>query len=100
MAAIVEMFTECSRSPPVPTMSIVGPGHLDAVRVLEHDVGEAAQLLDRLALGAQAHEEAGELHRAGLAGHDLGHRPAGLLGGEVLPAQQRGEEVRPGVTGR
>jgi len=37
------------------------------VGVIEHDVGEPAQLLDRLALGPQAHEESGELHRAGLA---------------------------------
>jgi hypothetical protein len=75
---------------------------LDPVGELEHDVGEAAQLGDALALGTQRGEESGELDRGGVAGHDAGHRPAGLLSGEVLPTKQPGQQVGPaeGTRGR
>jgi hypothetical protein len=60
--------------------------HVDPVRVLEHDVGDAAHLGHGLALGTQGDEEPRDLDRGGLAGHDLGHCPfTGLLGAEVLP---------------
>ena len=94
IAAIVEMLTVWARSPPVPTMSTRRPGHLDPAGVRQHRVGQAAHLLDGLALGPQRDQEPGDLRRAGLAGHDLVHRPARASRGQVLPGEQRGEHGR------
>ena len=56
-AAIVEMLTVWAPSPPVPTMSTAGPGTSSGTRVRQHRLREAADLLDRLALGAQRHQQ-------------------------------------------
>ena len=56
-------------------------------RRLEDRVAEADDLVDRLALGAQRDEEAGELRRRRLARHDLPHRPRRLRDAEVLAAR-------------
>ena len=44
----------------------------------EHGVEQAGQLLGRLALGPQGHDEADQLGRRGVAGEDRRHRRAGL----------------------
>ena len=75
-------------------------GHRDRVGRREHRVREAGDLLDGLALGPQRHGEAGDLHRGGVAGEDLAHRPGGLGGGQVLTGDQRAQDVGPGGHGQ
>ena len=72
-------------------------GHRDRVGRGEHRRGDAGDLLDRLALGAQRHDEAGELDGGRRAGEDLVHGPSRLLGRQVATGDQRGEDVGPGV---
>ena len=43
-----------------------------------HRAGEPGELVDRLALGAQRDQEAGDLDLGGLAGHDLGQHLGGI----------------------
>ena len=97
IAAIVEMFTDIERSPPVPTTSSTRPLHHERRRVLVHRRDQALELVDGLALGPQRHREAGDLHRGGRAGEDLAHRPGGLVRGEVAAADQRREHLGPRV---
>ena len=71
--------------------------HGDRVGGGQHRGRDAGDLLDRLALGAQRDDEAGELRRGRGAGEDLVHRPSRLLGRQVASGDQRGEDVGPGV---
>ena len=54
-----------------------------------HGRGQADQLVDRLALGAQRDQHRRRLHLGRVALHDLGQDGRGLLGGEVAPRGQR-----------
>ena len=54
-----------------------------------HRRGEADELVDRLALGAQRDQHRGDLGLRRVAGHDLGEHAGGLLGGEVAARGQR-----------
>src|SRR6185312_2612777 len=63
-------------------------------RQLAHRAREARDLLDRLALRAQADQEGGDLHLARIARHDLGeHRGGGVLG-QVLAGGQAVDRAR------
>ena len=64
---------------------------------LEDGVAEADDLIDRLALRPQRHQESAQLRRRGRARHDLSHRPGGLRDAEVAPVEKRREDIRPGV---
>ena len=70
-------------------------GNLDARRVREHRVGQAGELLDGLALGPQRDEERRRAGRRGLTGHHLGPSPRRLPPAQVVPADERGEQVGP-----
>jgi len=50
---------------------------------------------DFCAEGGAMHREGRDLGRAGVAGHDLVHRPAGLAPRQFLPARQAAEDLRP-----
>ena len=65
----------------------------DRRRERAHRRGEADQLVDRLALGAQRDQHAGGLHLGGVAGHDLGQHRGGLLGGQVVAGRERVERL-------
>ena len=82
--ASVDTLIVWLRSPPVPTMSTSrsrsASSHVDQGRGRQHGVEQPAQLLDRLALHAQGHDEAGQLRRRGRAFEDLGHGRPGRLG--------------------
>ena len=84
IAAMVEMFTDIDRSPPVPTTSSTRPRTVSGVACAYIAVDEALELVDGLALGAQRDREAGDLGRRGLPGEDLRHRPGGLVAAQVL----------------
>ena len=76
---------------PQPLVDACPVGHrLD----LRHQPGDLAR---GLALRAQRDEEAGQLHRGGVALHHPGHRPGRVRRAEVLAAQQGGDSV--GVRG-
>ena len=62
-----------------------------------HRVEQAGDLVDGLALGAQGDGETGDLGRCRGAGEHLSHRPRGLVGGQVLPLDERTEDLGPGV---
>jgi hypothetical protein len=53
-----------------------------------HRLGATCDLLGRLTLRAQRDEEAGDLRRRRLPAHDLVHRLARLLAGEVARVEQ------------
>src|SRR5205823_3955313 len=68
-----------------------GPDHVEEVARDRHrrgvgarGPGHAGDLLDRLTLHAEGHDEAGDLGGRGVAGHDRLHGRAGLLLGEGL----------------
>ena len=69
-----------------------------------HDrVEHPAELRRRFPFGAKGDEEGRELDRFAGVVHDLGHRPAGVVRGEVLAGQEHGEQrgqVRWPVSGR
>ena len=79
-ADIVEMFTVCERSPPVPTMSSVRPG--TSMRTACASIVSARPVSSATVspLVLQRDEERGDLGRRRRAAHDLGHRPRRLLG--------------------
>ena len=92
--APVDRFKLPEPSPPVPTMSTYGPGGICGhARELAHRAREAADLVGRLALEAQRHEQgARERRRELAAGHDaqqVARRP--LL--EVFTAEQTFEQL-------
>ena len=64
--------------------------------VAVHRVDEALHLVEGLALAAQRDGESGDLGGRGVAGEDLVHRPRRGGGVEVLPRDQRRQDVRPG----
>ncbi len=73
-----------------------GPGGVDEIvaarphrqDVCAHRFGAARDLVRRLALGAQRHEEAADLCGGRLAGHDLAHHLARVLAAEVAAVEQ------------
>ena len=86
IAAMVEMLTVMARSPPVPTTSTAA----SRPATVERRSARGVHRLDQPAISA----EVSPLARSatanpaiwagrGLAGHDLAHRPGGLVGGEV-----------------
>ena len=105
-AAMVEMFTVCAPSPPVPTMSTQSTGRRTGVACASIVGGQPGDLLGGLALGPQRDREAGHLRRGGLAGHHLAHRPGGVGRGrgrsrDEQPGQQHAGQVgRPGRASR
>lgn len=64
--------------------------------VRQHDIGQPADLRDRLTLDPQRHEEAGQLDGGRLAPHDLVHGPLGLLQSEIRATHEDRQEVGPG----
>ena len=74
-AAIVEMFTVCAWSPPVPTTSTARPGHRHPPGVPQHRLGQPGDLRRGLALGPQRDEEPGELGGGRLARRAPGPSP-------------------------
>ena len=85
---VVEMLN-VERPPPVPQVSMNGPsGRRDRLGVRAHGGRQAGELLGRLPLRAQGHEEAGGLHVAGLAGHDRVEGLRGAVAAEVLTGEQ------------
>jgi hypothetical protein len=70
-----------------------GANDIDQVRMVDRDVGRElahhrggrGDLLDRLALHAQADQEAADLCRGGIAAHDQAHHGGHLAGVEVAP---------------
>jgi hypothetical protein len=75
------------------------PGELrrqgDQVGRGEHGVEHPVQLIDRLALHAQGHDEGTELGRAGVTGQDLVHGRTGGVGGQVLVRDEVAEDRGP-----
>ena len=71
----------------------VGARRVDAEDVLAHRLGAAGDLFRGLALRPQRDEEAGDLRVRRLAGHDLGHRLARLVAGEVVAVEQPRESL-------
>ena len=61
----------------------------DGDDVLAHRLGEARDLVGRLALGAQRDEEAGDLRVRPLAVHDRAHQLAGILAREVVAVEEQ-----------
>ena len=57
--------------------------------VLAHRLGEAGDLVGRLALRAQRDEEAGDLGRCRLAVHDRAHQLVRVVAGEVVPVEEQ-----------
>ncbi len=70
-------------------------GDADRRGVLEHRLGEAADLRDGLALHPQGDPEARDLGGRGRAVHDLVHRPGRLVRREGLPLDQRADQGWP-----
>ena len=69
----------------------------DLERVVEHRGAEALDLVLRLPLRPQGHQQGRELHLAGAAREDLVERPLRGLGFQTLTAHQPRQDVRPGV---
>ena len=61
----------------------------DGDDVLAHRLGEARDLVGRLALRPQRDEEAGDLGRRRLAVHDRAHQLVRVLAREVVPVEQQ-----------
>ena len=79
-AAAVEMLYVFAPSPPVPAVSTRSSRFgLTASDVLAHRLGAAGDLVGGLALQPQRDEEAADLRRRRLAGHDLAHHVASLV---------------------
>ena len=93
-AAAVEMLNVCSPSPPVPAVSTRSARcRPDGQHVLAHRLGAAGDLVRGLALRAQRDEEARDLRLRRLAAHDLVHPLARLVAREVVPVEQRAEQL-------
>ena len=99
-AAIVEMFTVCAPSPPVPTMSTQSSGSCTGVAWASISAARPATSSADSPLARSATAKAATCTGRRLAGHHLAHRPRGVGGGEVLPGQQPVEQPRPGRAGR
>ena len=86
-AAAVEMLSVPTRPPPVPQVSTRQSGALH--RQPHHGAaqrpGRAGDLVRRLALGPEPHEQGGGLDRRGLAPHQHGERGRRRLAGERGP---------------
>ena len=61
----------------------------DGDHVLAHRLGEAGDLVGRLALRPQRDEEAGDLGGCRLAVHDRAHQLVCVLAGEVVPVEEK-----------
>ena len=61
----------------------------------QHGVEQPGQLVGRLALGPQRDDEADQLGRRGVAAEDRRHRRSRLVGGQVAPGEQLGQQARP-----
>ncbi len=67
----------------------------DEVGVGEHGVEHPRELLGRLPLGAQRDDEPDQLRGGRVTGQDRVHRRPGLLGRQVTPFEQLGEQAGP-----
>ena len=67
------------------------------LRELQHGAREALDLVGRLSLGAQGHQEPADLARRGLPRHDLSHRLGGLVRGQCVVRRQPEQDVGPEV---
>ncbi len=93
-AAAVEMLNVLPPSPPVPAVSTRSSRlrvHRDDV--VAHRLGGAGDLVGRLALQAQRDEEAADLGRRRIAGHDRVHHAARLGAREIDAVEQLRERV-------
>jgi len=78
-------------------------GDHDGMREIAHHPGRRHDLVDRLALYPQTHEEGADLRRGGLAVHDQRQGRTHLLGAKIAtrgePRQSllQGAHVRPAV---
>src|SRR5262249_48698053 len=68
-------------------------GGVDREHVRAHRLSRARDLVGRLALEAQRDEEAADLGRGRVAGHDRVHDAARLLAREVVAVEELGERV-------
>ena len=66
---------------------------VDVDRQLAHRARQPGELVDRLALGAQGDQKAGDLRRRHRAAHDLGQYRRSLGGAQVAPAGDRVERI-------
>jgi hypothetical protein len=64
-------------------------------RVLEHGVAEPDDLVDRLPLDAQHHEEGRKLGIGHGTGHDLLHAPRSIRHAQVFALEQRVQDFGP-----
>ena len=84
IAAIVEMFTDIDRSPPVPTTSSTPAGDRRAgwrASYIASTSPSTSSMVSPLARSATAKPAICDRRR--LAGEDLAHRPGGLVGAQV-----------------
>jgi hypothetical protein len=65
-------------------------GEHEADAQLAHHLGGGRDLVDGLALHAQRDHQAGDLHRRGLAGHDLVHDRVHLLAAQIMTVDGAG----------
>lgn len=61
----------------------------------EHGLHQPGHFGNRLTLGAQRNEEAGDLHVGGVSSHDRVHGPLGGILAEVFPGNQGRDQVWP-----
>ena len=67
----------------------VRPRRVHGQHVGAHRLGAAGDLVGALALRAQGHEEAADLSRGRIPGHDLAHDLARLVAAEVVAVEER-----------
>ena len=95
IAAAVEMLNVRAPSPPVPTTSTTGDRvGTTGTTCSRMRLREAGDLVDGLALGAQADEQRADLRGRRLALHHAVHHRARLVARQVAPVGERGDRRR------